>query len=64
MAPRLSRTTFETLHDRLKSHDEFVSALNNRIALLKIIKKITYTFEERRYTPEALLDVKMEFYQL
>jgi hypothetical protein len=36
----------EALEDRLKSHKDFLGAHNNGIALLLIIKQLTYSFEE------------------
>ena len=54
----------ETLEDRLKSNADWLNAQQDGIELLRLIKTVTYTFEERRYLPEALLDVKEEFYRM
>ena len=54
----------DALEDRLKSHPDFPAAANNGIALLVIIKRLTYTFEERRKLADALNDVKEGFYTL
>jgi hypothetical protein len=52
----------EALQDKLKSHTDFPSAYQDGIALLKIIKTLTYTFEERRNLADALCDIKEMFY--
>jgi hypothetical protein len=54
----------EALEDRLKSHSGWSAAQQDGIELLRLIKTITYTYEERCYPSEALLDVKEEFYSL
>ena len=56
----------ETMQSRLKSHVDFpkVSSTNDGIALLKIIKAILHTFEERQNLFDALLDVKEKFYSM
>ena len=54
----------EALEDRLRSHTGWLHAQQNGIRLLQMIKTITYTFEDRRYLPDAVLDVKEEFYRL
>jgi hypothetical protein len=36
----------EALEERLKSHEDFPPAHNNGLALLIIIKRLTYSFEE------------------
>jgi hypothetical protein len=52
----------EALQDRLKSHEHFPNAQQNGIALLTIIKTLTYTFEERRKLSDTLSDVKEQYY--
>jgi hypothetical protein len=52
----------EALQDKLKSHTDFPNAYQDGIALLTIIKTITYTFEERRKLADALCDIKEMFY--
>jgi hypothetical protein len=52
----------EALEERLKSHQDFPSAHNDGVALLQIIKQLTYSFEERRFLADALTDVKENFY--
>jgi hypothetical protein len=52
----------EALEERLKSHEDFPAAHNNGVALLMIIKRLTYSFEERRMMADALTDVKENFY--
>jgi hypothetical protein len=52
----------EALEDRLKSHQDFLAANKNSIALLIIIKRLTYSFEEWRKLVDALTDVKEKFY--
>jgi hypothetical protein len=54
----------DALQDRLKSHDGFPGAQQDGLALLGIIKTITYNFEERRNIADALCDVKEKFYTL
>ena len=54
----------EALEDRLKSHPDFPGVANDGIGLLLIIKRLTYTFEERRKLADALSDVKEGFYTL
>jgi hypothetical protein len=36
----------EALEERLKLHQDFPAAHNDRVALLQIIKQLTYSFEE------------------
>jgi hypothetical protein len=52
----------EALQDKLKSHSDFANAYQNGIALLVIIKTLTYTFEERRKLVDALCEIKQMFY--
>lgn len=52
----------EALEDRLKSLSGWSAAQQDGIALLLLIKTITYTFEEKKYLPEALMEMKEEFY--
>jgi hypothetical protein len=50
------------LQDKLKSHSDFPSAYQDGIALLLIIKTLTYTFEERRKLADALCEINEMFY--
>jgi hypothetical protein len=52
----------KALEERLKSHEDFPPAHNDGVALLIIIKRLTYSFEERRMLADALTDVKESFY--
>ena len=52
----------DALQDKLKSHPDFPMAYQDGIALLTIIKTLTYTFEERRKLSDALCDLKEMFY--
>jgi hypothetical protein len=53
----------EALEERLKSHEDFPTAHNDGVALLQIIKQLTYSFEEHRFIlADALTDVKENFY--
>ena len=54
----------EVLKEHLKSHEDFMDANQNGIALLTPIHSLLHTFEERRKLPDALSDVKMAFYKL
>ena len=54
----------EALKERLKSHEDFIGANQNGIALLVLIRSLLHTFEERRKLAEGLSDVKMAFYKL
>jgi hypothetical protein len=54
----------EALQDKLKSHTNFPNAYQDGIALLTIIKTLTYTFEERRKLADALCEIKEMFYSL
>ena len=50
------------LQDKLKSHMDFLAAYQDGIALLLIIKTLTYTFEEWCKLADALCDIKEMFY--
>jgi hypothetical protein len=52
----------DALQDKLKSHTDFPGAYQDGIALLKIIKVLTYSFEDRRKLSEALCEIKETFY--
>ena len=52
----------EALQDKLKSHSDFPTVYQDGIGLLKIIKTLTYTFEERRKLADALCEIKEMFY--
>jgi hypothetical protein len=52
----------KALQDKLKSHSNFPNAYQDGIALLTIIKTLTYTFEERRKLADALCEIKEMFY--
>ena len=54
----------EALKERLKSHEDFLDANQNGIALLTLICSLLHTFEERRKLADSLSDVKMAFYKL
>ena len=54
----------EALKEHLKSHDDFVSANQNGIALLILIHSLLHTFEEHHKLADSLSDVKMAFYKL
>ena len=54
----------EELKERLKAHEDFVSANQNGIALLILIHSLLHTFEERQKLADGLSDVKMAFYKL
>ena len=54
----------EALKERLKSHEDFIGANQNGIALLILIRSLLHTFEERRKLADGLSDVKMAFYKL
>ena len=54
----------EVLKERLKSHEDFLDANQNGIALLTLIRSLLHTFEERRKLADGLSDVKMAFYKL
>jgi hypothetical protein len=52
----------EALQDKLKSHSDFPASYQDGIALLTIIKVLTYSFEERRKLSDALCEIKEAFY--
>jgi hypothetical protein len=52
----------EALQDKLKSHSDFMNAYQDGIALLVIIKTLTYTFEECQKLVDALCEIKAMFY--
>jgi Zinc knuckle len=52
----------DTLQDKLKSHPEFPAAYQDGIALLRIIKMLTYMFKEQFKLADALCDIKEMFY--
>ena len=54
----------EALKERLKSHEDFIGANQNGIALLILIRSLLHTFEERQKLVDGLSDVKMAFYKL
>ena len=54
----------EALKERLKSHEDFMDANQNGIALLILFCSLLHTFEERRKLADGLSDVKMAFYEL
>ena len=54
----------ESLKERLKSHEDFIGASQNGVALLVLIRSLLHTFEERRKLADGLSDVKMAFYKL
>jgi hypothetical protein len=52
----------EALQDKIRSHTDFPEAYQDGIALLTIIKVLTYSFEERRKLADALSEIKEAFY--
>jgi hypothetical protein len=52
----------KALETKMKSHPDFPKAEQDGIALLKIVKVLTYTFEDRKNIVDASLDVKEQFY--
>ena len=54
----------EALKEHLKSHEDFIGANQNGIALLILIRSLLHTFEECRKLADGLSDVKMAFYKL
>ena len=56
------RQCTNALQDKLKSHTDFPEAYQDRIALLTIIKTLTYTFEEQCKLADTLCDIKEMFY--
>jgi hypothetical protein len=58
----LSWVNVRRLEDKIKSHSDFPTTDQDGIAPLRIVKTITYTFEERRQMIDSLLDIKERFY--
>ena len=54
----------EALKEHLKSHEDFLDANQNGIALLILIRSLLHTFEEHRKLADGLSDMKMPFYKL
>ena len=54
----------EVMQDRLRSHEQFPAANQDGIALLRIIRGLMYSFEERQKLSDALCDVREKFYNL
>ena len=54
----------EALKEHLKSHEDFLDANQNCIALLILIRSLLHTFEERHKLADGLSDMKMAFYKL
>ena len=54
----------EALKESLKSHEDFMDAIQNGIALLVLICSLLHTFEECCKLADGLSDVKMAFYKL
>ena len=54
----------EALKEHLNSHEDFVGANQNGIALLVLIHSLLHTFEECCKLADGLSDVKMAFYKL
>ena len=54
----------EALKERLKSHEDFMDANQNGIALLILIHSLLHTFEECCKLADGLSDMKMAFYKL
>ena len=54
----------EALKEHLKSHEDFVGANQNGIALLILIRSLLHTFEECHKLADGLSDMKMAFYKL
>jgi hypothetical protein len=52
----------EALQDKLRSHVDFSNAYQDGIALLTIIKVLTFSFEQRRKMADALSEIKESFY--
>jgi hypothetical protein len=50
------------LEDKIKSHHDFPASDQDGLLLLRIIKTITYTFEEHRQVVDSLLDIKERFF--
>ena len=54
----------EALKECLKSHEDFIGAHQNGIALLILICSLFHTFEECHKSADGLSDMKMAFYKL
>ena len=54
----------EALKERLKSHEDFIGANQNGVALLILILSLLHTFEVCRKLTDGLSDIKMAFYKL
>ena len=54
----------EALKECLKSHEDFIGANQNGIALLVLIRSLLHTFEECCKLADGLSDAKMAFYKL
>ena len=54
----------EALKECLKSHEDFIGANQNGIALLILIRSLLHTFEECCKLADGLSDMKMAFYKL
>ena len=53
----------DALQNRLRSHAGFADAQQDGLALLALIKTVTYNFEERRNVSDALCEVKERYYK-
>ena len=53
----------DALQERLKSHQDYLGASQDGIALLIIIRSLIHTFEENRKLSDAIMDVKEKFYR-
>ena len=54
----------DALADKIKSHIDYATANQDGIYLLRIIKQLTYSFEDRHKLSDALCDVMEGFYKL
>ena len=54
----------EALQEHLKSHEDFVGANQNGIALLILIRSLLHTFGECHELADGLSDMKKAFYKL
>ena len=54
----------EALKEHLMSHEDFMGANQNGIALLILIHSLLHTFEERHKLADGLSDMNMAFYKL
>lgn len=50
------------MRDQIESHTAFQTVVNDGIALLKIIKELTHTFEEKQHLANALVTCWENFY--